>query len=675
MKSYLQTAITMAALVAISASCNQIDPDEIEASRQKAESEYFSFETSRQARISVSLGEYASGAPVRVYSSDDFDSEPILTFFLDKSGSFNDILTIPAAVSKAWIECDAIGVPQAIEATVTSDGISASYTASKATKSSALRTKAGDGLQVWKIDSPYNVYSICYWEPSADLKYKFGGYEDRNGICSKAALTSAFTTAINSALATDNSAFVQNASIVNTSILSSYTDEDGVTHDVTDAEVSLTLLNETASYLNTFGYYYYRTDTPPQSIDDLELFIIFPNYSIQNNNPFGRKDTNRNRYVDPAVCKAPCEAFTTVKLLFKDPQSGEIGTAFPPGYTIGYFLIPDGFQPGWSYDSSQPSYIDGTAAWIDFSNCTTTYDNINTKSYNRQIIFSNENLNPGKKSRYISFEHEGRVVYGVEDGVDNSYKDELFCVTANPSYAIANPERIELEQIAEANKPVEQTTTSSYAFEDIWPWGGDYDLNDVIIRHQRALTITVDNYVTKITDSFEAVQPANSASQSDAFAIQLPSGQLGTLTIGSGIKDERNASGSLIIFSDTGAERGTVRTVTRTFGSTALKLSEVIDELNPYIIPGYISDPSSESRIEVHMPKHEATSLADLSKKGKGEEAFYIHNTGDYPYAITIPGDFTPATERTSISNDYPDFTLWVASSGASNTDWYLNHK
>ncbi len=46
-----------------------------------------------------------------------------------------------------------------------------------------------------------------------------------------------------------------------------------------DAELSITFLHEGAGYKNVLGYYYYNADYPPNSIDDIQKLIAFPNAS------------------------------------------------------------------------------------------------------------------------------------------------------------------------------------------------------------------------------------------------------------------------------------------------------------------------------------------------------------------------------------------------------------
>lgn len=48
-----------------------------------------------------------------------------------------------------------------------------------------------------------------------------------------------------------------------------------------DDKVYVTFISEGAGYRNTLGYYYYHKDNPPQSADDLNKVVIFPNASAK----------------------------------------------------------------------------------------------------------------------------------------------------------------------------------------------------------------------------------------------------------------------------------------------------------------------------------------------------------------------------------------------------------
>ena len=89
-------------------------------------------------------------------------------------------------------------------------------------------------------------------------------------------------------------------------------------------------------------------------------------------------------------------------------------------------------------------------------------------------------------------------------GQINSYCDLLFYV--NASKTIEEPNDRPVITPDDGNEPekpdVTETKTGTLAFEDIWPGGGDYDMNDVIVEYNRAVSFDKKNQVTKIVDTF-----------------------------------------------------------------------------------------------------------------------------------------------------------------------------
>lgn len=87
-----------------------------------------------------------------------------------------------------------------------------------------------------------------------------------------------------------------------------------------------------------------------------------------------------------------------------------------------------------------------------------------------------------------------------------------------------------------------------------------------------------------------------------------------------------------------------VYTITREFTGGSFNKKD-LKSYNPYIIVKYAE--GQKGRTEVHLPKHEATSLADLSLAGTQKDAYYIDKEGAYPFAIDIPIlNFISVTEK-----------------------------
>ena len=72
------------------------------------------------------------------------------------------------------------------------------------------------------------------------------------------------------------------------------------------------------------------------------------------------------------------------------------------------------------------------------------------------------------------------------------------------------------------------------------------------------------------------------------------------------------------------------------------------------------------------------TGAADASKFSitvkNGETSTVVSSaavTGSAPQALIIPGQWAWPTERTNITEAYPDFATWVKD--VTNNDWYTN--
>ena len=441
---------------------------------------------------------------------------------------------------------------------------------------------------------------------------------------------------------------------VNTTIAKAYQNEQGQIVTVADAELFFTFLTESCWYQNVVGYYYYKTGECPTAPDQVKKIVIFPNASIAGNVPYlNWGDRVPGGATNYGSRNAPLKTNRKVQLLFQDEQ-GNLSTKFPAGYTIGYFIIADGFQCG----------SKGYDGFIDTD---------------KSFVYSNEEWNKnyqGQKARFISLSAEGgTVVYGVEDGGDSSYEDLLFCIDANPNEAIQDPDR----PVIDPDEPEVSETENNYisfAYEDIWPSGGDYDLNDVIIEYHRSITFNKDNYVSEVKETYEPVQKVGAATNRNAFAVQYATDQRGEMVLPSGAVDETQTN-SIILFSNAIDMRNQKFVITRTFAAgtmkkDALKVGNSI--LNPYIIVNY-EGAGKDNRTEVHLPKSKATNLANSDQIGKEADAYYVNKDGKHPFAISIPGTFTPVTETVTIDKEYPDFEKWVESDGKEYTDWYKNYQ
>jgi hypothetical protein len=101
-------------------------------------------------------------------------------------------------------------------------------------------------------------------------------------------------------------------------------------HVTEETPVYVSFIDEGAGWRNTFGYYTYPEDNPPQSIEDLEMQIVFPNVS----------KVGEGGGLD-----------------FGDRvQLGD--GSFPAGTVIGFYIVAQGWKNGLTVDGLYTHYTD-----------------------------------------------------------------------------------------------------------------------------------------------------------------------------------------------------------------------------------------------------------------------------------------------------------------------------
>ena len=632
----------------------------------KPESEYFDFTTTTNVAFEVNYGEIGSNALIEIFTeypisynetgSFVIQGEPVYKIFADTKGRFVGDVELPTAAKVVYVFSPTWGVPMCVEASVENGKVTVNET--DAASRAVAATRAKSNLKLVTVNNAQKVYSLV------EISDSYGKPGDINGLIEyNKVISSKFINNVQKALwkgksskpdKLNNSNYVRDTEHVNTTIAKAYQNEQGQIVTVADAELFFTFLTESCWYQNVVGYYYYKTGECPAAPDQVKKIVIFPNASIKGNVPYlNWYDKVPGGATNYGSRNAPLETNRKVQLLFQDDQ-GNLSTKFPAGYTIGYFIIADGFKCG---SKGHDGFI-----YTD-----------------KSFVYSNEEWNKnyqGQKARFISLSAEGgTVVYGVEDGGDSSYEDLLFCIDANPNEAIQDPDR----PVIDPDEPEVSETENNYmsfAYEDIWPSGGDYDLNDVIIEYHRSITFNKDNYVSEVKETYETVQKVGAATNRNAFAVQYATDQRGEMVLPSGAVDETQTN-SIILFPNAMDVRNQKFVITRTFAAGAMKkdaLKVGNSILNPYIIVNY-EGAGKDNRTEVHLPKSKATNLANSDQIGKEADAYYVNKDGKHPFAISIPGTFTSVTETVTIDKEYPDFEKWVESDGKEYTDWYKNYQ
>ncbi len=240
----------------------------------------------------------------------------------------------------------------------------------------------------------------------------------------------------------------------------------------------------------------------------------------------------------------------------------------------------------------------------------------------------------------------------------------------------------------DADKAFEVFTPSKYgfgtvAFEDLWPFSGDYDFNDVAVNYKIIAVQNAANEVVQV--DFNINVKSNGASFVNALAVEFENLKPSQIEWVQG----QVLSQGYIKLNDNGTEADQENAVVVFYDNNnqvlnqpitiSVKLTQPISTkelgaapFNPFIII------NRKREKEIHLPFGHTTSL------GKNEiEVDGIHKdtNGDYvteqglPWAINIVHDFKVPREKVQVNKAYNFFAAWATSGGKSNADWYKDGK
>lgn len=441
------------------------------------------------------------------------------------------------------------------------------------------------------------------------------------------------------------------------------------------SDVWVTFVHEGAGWMNTLGYYTFNPKTPPTKPTDIsKINIIFPNVSYKGSG-------------------GGLVSGDKVKL-----------GRFEPGTGIGFVLLADAYD-GKSVTKGNYAHYSHDALNIEKS-----------KDIQRHLIVLND---LETKRMVLAYEDVSRENTPIN--CDNDFNDAIFFASSNPVTAIDADyiplvdtkddkdkdgiEDAEDEFPTDATKSISNYTPSenaysSLAFEDLWPFQGDYDMNDLVINYQFQEILNADNqvveirtkaYVKAIGASFVSgwgfelsVEPSLIKSVS---GTSLTEGSVKTLS--NGVEADQKLA--TIIAFDNAYKRvkASVGFVNTEQGS---EIVEPTDTLNIRIV---FTTPIDKEKLgaapynpftfktdergkEIHLPNKAPTSKANLNLLGTGHDrsvpakGTYYKTAKGLPWAIDFSWDFQYPAEKQPVVDTYLKFGEWAESGGLSFADWYL---
>jgi len=236
------------------------------------------------------------------------------------------------------------------------------------------------------------------------------------------------------------------------------------------------------------------------------------------------------------------------------------------------------------------------------------------------------------------------------------------------------------------NIAFESFTPSKYgkgtiAFEDLWPYRGDYDFNDLALSYQAIVYLNAQNLAVKM--DINCFIKSNGAGYTNGIGLEIeglaPSqieSVTGPVLVNNYINlnpngTEANQDKAVIILTDDADYLLNETTISVNFTQPISTSDLGVAPFNPFIIV----DANREK--EVHLPYRNTTTLGVYNSQTDGvnsdPDGNYVSDNG-YPWAISIIHDFKVPKENVNITEAYNFFVTWAESGGSGFKDWYKDN-
>lgn len=236
---------------------------------------------------------------------------------------------------------------------------------------------------------------------------------------------------------------------------------------------------------------------------------------------------------------------------------------------------------------------------------------------------------------------------------------------------------------------------STLIAEDLWPYTGDYDFNDVVLEYQFDQVIDAQSNIKELT--FKYIVKARGAGYDNGFGFTLTTPAANVASVTGGITSnglatyatngtEANAlsTGSGFIVTDklrenlpfwntvpNAVDQSTPQYVSFTIVFTQAVDPAVVLTFNPFLVR------DGQRGTEIHLANDVPTDLVNTALFGTGEDATDLLNSVSYvtstglPWMMDVPANFNYVVEREDITQAYVNFATWVASGGSLESAWY----
>ena len=681
------------------------DPNAVKPGEEQKVANTFDFSTVQDVMLTVDYSAFNTHGPVffSIYHENPFVGEgedehldenikPIYEDYTDKSGRFNQTVELPAYAKHLYVVTGNFFVTERLMETDVQNG-GAKATAKSAGTRAASRAVTRRGAQTndvskmpqlsFNVDDNGNKIGERVYQ---DWQTPLGTWDDRSGAPSYLIDKSKVDKKL---IFSDEDmeglyATVSQVLNANKACRKTYRDHEDLVLDKA-SEVTITMLGGSTCWNSSLGYYYYEVGKEPTDTKDLNIIMLFPNTQDGN---WTRFDSRKNDYNG----NIGVNRGDAIQLMYypniADGDLSVVSNVFPANTKIGFILkshgwgmqgedyVIKGFAENdrkynvWGASTPGLSYCKVPAG---FENKKSPYQYPNPDGDSRSAKFAYKTVDGGKYA-IVSFEDACN---------DEDYDDVIFAL--KPIDAFKPLPEIESDRVV---------TEGVYAFEDLWPAQGDYDMNDVVVdfKHEREMTRnnTTENFKT-IYQTFYLTTYQNYVTLVSGLALKLNTKKKPTSIvmkkIASGSDDDvevtfENDGSIYYLTNDVKAELGTTYILELFYKDGVGK--DDLASVEPFIFRKEAND----QEWEVHIPYEVPTAKMDFSYFGKGDDAskvsdnIFFVRSGNYPFAFYLAGVnidafkdtiLLRANESKMIDKLYPDFLDWSLSKGTEKPQWYLS--
>ena len=221
----------------------------------------------------------------------------------------------------------------------------------------------------------------------------------------------------------------------------------------------------------------------------------------------------------------------------------------------------------------------------------------------------------------------------------------------------------------------------TYGFEDLWPYKGDYDFNDLVVNYRYTNILNSEGLLVETILNFDVKNVGGSYKNGFGIELDMPESLISSV-IG------YNLTEGIISLDAKGLELNQTKPVIIVFDNAwenyepnstlelVIEYTSAIDASNFGNLNPFIFIDKQRGR-EVHLSNRAPTSLVDQSLLGTGDDntvvsnSVYYKDSNNLPWAIDIIHDFVFPLEKKEIIQGYPYFSNWAESSGIEYSDWY----